>query len=858
MNELQRFCLDNIYCSPAQDLGFDFKLVRVHPKKYRVKNIIELYNAKLRLPDNTNYYNVYTIGQLNPQLLNLLRQGRDWFRDTWVNLESDMNERNYIARLYTKEGLIYPRAWTYYSFIDQNALIIAQKVDSLAQSLFPVDDFIYFNCYSNWYFHTQSFTQNQTPYGIQCFSSLVMNNLDKVRLQNELNTYLQAHGDYFCYVNGYYYQAFNLEIPNGSFVELLYDQSVLSREKYPISDLRTFNSIKDNKLKYFIYRDKVEEGIEYWDDTELYLTDNRFPRDKGVYYYTHLEDSQRNVTDKDYSVPTQYVFNLAQPLLDGTNAIKDLALVLYKRYDSFDRKLIYSQLKLHELYKLPSSIQYDVISNTNYTIDFYRAEYLENSSYFKIADLNKINDITLDLAVDTLGYNGISYYFAYNYKTFTSNSVENSYLYRKRSLAYEYDENGKLLGYYKNDGDYYNKENSNAKYVEFIKGEVKEDFGRYYAPNEIIYLEDNEYRLYNATFINNTQITQWVDITNDQTKYQLNNNQLTLTTEVNTLTTIRYLKDIHLLNLELDLAKGLLYFPITIIENRFGEVKEYLATIAYRHLDIYLNGYRLIEGIDFFYKFPYVNIVNKTYLDYTKATQSVHVRMRLPTINEKDINEMNTRGFVNNGVLGRNHYYDIRDDKLISVFIDGKFYPREHVRWAEEDNTVRLTHPLNGKPYLVTEPIVPIYELAQRDTLSLYLADEEKNKKISELFNLIYPEPKIDEFNAIADHHYLFSSTISKMINDIITGVLPQSLYINPYDDSTIINLLDNDYKNYYILDPIYYNLPDNLVEIHPHLGNSVITLNLFQYRFIMNVIRIITKGNINRINLSGYLAVGT
>jgi hypothetical protein len=95
------------------------------------------------------------------------------------------------------------------------------------------------------------------------------------------------------------------------------------------------------------------------------------------------------------------------------------------------------------------------------------------------------------------------------------------------------------------------------------------------------------------------------------------------------------------------------------------------------------------------------------------------------------------------------------------------------------------------------------------------------------------------------------------MINDIITGVLPQSLYTNPYDDSTIINLLDNDYKNYYILDPIYYNLPDNLVEIHPHLGNSVITLNLFQYRFIMNVIRIITKGNINRINLSGYLGLG-
>jgi len=40
-----------------------------------------------------------------------------------------------------------------------------------------------------------------------------MNNVDKVRLQNKLQTYLQAGGDYFCYVNGYYTKNLNLEIP---------------------------------------------------------------------------------------------------------------------------------------------------------------------------------------------------------------------------------------------------------------------------------------------------------------------------------------------------------------------------------------------------------------------------------------------------------------------------------------------------------------------------------------------------------------------------------------------------------------------------------------------------------------------
>ena len=61
------------------------------------------------------------------------------------------------------------------------------------------------------------------------------------------------------------------------------------------------------------------------------------------------------------------------------------------------KELIYSSLKLNELYKLPQTVEHDVLSNMNYTINELRAETLENSDYFKISNLNGIKNLNTEL-----------------------------------------------------------------------------------------------------------------------------------------------------------------------------------------------------------------------------------------------------------------------------------------------------------------------------------------------------------------------------------------------------------------------------------------------------------------------------
>ena len=857
MLPIQKLGVKEIYCSPAQDRQFDFRLYRVNNPDYPVRNSIKIYGVDKRLPTNNDSYNVFIIGNIDPMLLNLLKQNKNWYYDVWVNLKDDINSRNLIGRLYSQNGITYPREFTYYSFIDEDSLLIAQKKDLSIRELFNYNEFTYFTMYSGYYLTSVQQHNIQLRYGTQCLSQTVYNNIDKVHLQSLLNNYLEAGGDYFTFVNGYYTSRFSLEIPNRSYVEIIYDESIVSKETFKLSDLRVFTSTLDRRVKYFLLRPVSPSSIQYWDDTELYVKTPDSFSDKGVLYYTHTKSSMRNVTDKDYSLDSEYVNNLATFVssINYTN-ISDAELTLYVRQSSIDRTLCYNSMKLHELYKLPFDKQLDVIDNTNFTSNIYRVETLENSDYFKLAGAPSLTSVTKELCMSALGYNGASYYLAYNLFKVDSTQIDVPLVYQSGSTAYEYDQNGLLTGYYPVIGNVYILNNTTTRYVEFIYPQPEDHSTPYYNHNETADLLHHEFRIFSADFINNTRVTDWEDITENSTKYTINKTTITFNETEGKKIKMFYLNSYTALDLNLSYETGNIYFPLTITENRTEGYGTYPCEIPYLNIDIYMNGYRLVEGLDYFLKFPYVSICNKKYLNYTTPNQSIHVRMFMPVQSTDSINRLNITGFVNNGVLTRNKAYDVRDDRLLCVFVDGKLQDRSSVKWSEEDNTARITDPSNGLPYTVSEVYVPLKDVTRLDTYNYFVANEDKNKKIKDLFNLVYPEPPIDQFNAIEDHYYIFSPVISTLITDVVTGNIPSITYTTPYDDSLIINLLNTRYNRLLQFDPVKYNLPKLLVEIHPHLGNAVITVDLYQYRFIANAIRVLTTNTNTTINLSGYLAV--
>lgn len=860
MNKLQKFALENIYCAPGQDQQFSFSLVRVNKINQPLTSVVSVYNVVKSLPNPQYRYHVFVIGNLNPQFLNLLRQGRDWFKDVWVKVSDDMEARNYLLKVYNDKGVIYPRQHIYYSFIDENSIVIALEFEYTLKEKFDVDSFKYMHVYSNSFFDTEEYLSYPVRNGIKQASDYVFNNTNKVVLQNLIGIWEADGGKAIVYVNGYYTDNLNLNIPDNSYVEVIYDQSIITKEKFTINDLRTFDSTKDDKLKYLIFRSNVINSIQFKDDLEVYVSDDNQLVTKGLFFYQHKDYAIRNVTDKDYSFYTSFVNNTAQEVTNlTTGSIQDKIIVLYSRKAGVTRNLVYSAPKLHELYKLPQAVELDVLSNTGYTINNFRADTLENSDYFKVCNLKGIKNLTPELAIGAMGYGGISYYFANNPVIPVSENmnVQVPILFQEDSLAFEYDANGEFLGHYTTSGSVYLFNNSSTRYIEFIYGRTPLNFGRLFSNTETATLLHNEYVVLSAYFSGVSRITNWEDITNDPDRCVVNGNSITFTEPNDYKVKIVYLNQPNVYDLNLPLADGVLYFPLTVQEDRGTGLQTFPVDTPYSNIEIYLNKRKLVYGLDYFMKFPYISICNKEYIDYANNLQNIHIRMSGFTLNVDDINNQEKTGFVNHGVLLRNNAYDIRDDRVMSVYVKGKLQNRASITFAETDNTVRLANPLNGHPYVIKEPFIALKSITGQNTLPLFTLDINKNKQISDLFNVIFPEPEIDQTNVIADHHYVYSPLVSKIIQDMLDGNILASLYTTPYNDATIFTLLDQTpYKELLMLDPIRFSMPEQLVEIHPHIGNTTVDLDLFQYRFITNVVRVITHGLPDKINLSGYLTV--
>lgn len=855
MYEVQKFALNNIYSAPSQDKQYRFSLVRVTKKHLPVKRNFSVYNRVRNLPNTLSFFHTYVIGNIPPGVLNLVSKHRSWLRDQWVNVQEDMIARNFIMQFYDCNGVVFPRKNIYYS-VGNNEILIAIEIDEVLKAHFDVESCAFMRVYSNEYFTSDQYSTTPLEPGIFCKAVVVSNNLQKVALQNEVQALEARGGKTLVYVNGYFTDKVNLNIPSDSIVEIVHDKSILTKETISISGLRTFHSEKDNRIKYLLYRNRSTDHVQYEDDLEFYISGMKGNEQKGLYYYQHKHYAVTNVTDKDFALDTNFVNNQATYLVDkfgGT--VGEKTITLFTRRSSINRNLVYSSLKLHELYKLPHALQKDVISNTGHTLAEFRVEYLENSPYFKVVSANNLKNITKELATDAVGYNGVSYYFGHTpSKVPVSRNVEVPFLYRKPSTVYEYSVAGDLIGYNDTVGPMYTTTSDLVRHVEFIQGCQVESM-KLYSSDDVITLKDSEYRIIRAVYEGSSRVSVWEDITDDPQLVFVGN---TVTYTGSSISKIRvvYMDEIISMDLEVDFYDGVLLFPLEIMDDRGTGVRPYRLDLPFDSVEVFLNKKRLTYKVDFFMDFPNIAICNKTYLDYSKDKQDIHVRLSGFNLDKTTINDREIRGFVSHGTLTRNNFYDLRDDKVFSTFIDGKLTDRDLIKFSEDDNSVRISHPLNGVPYTVCERVLSIKEVTGLNTYPYLQKSEEVNKKISDLYNVAFPEPKVIDFNVIGNKHYLYSTLVTKIISDLKQGDIVSSLYTSPYNDTTIQQLINNKYKMYFDLDPIRYEFPENIVEIHPHSGNTVVEVNLFQFRFLTNLVRIITGGKPSRINLSGYVTV--
>jgi hypothetical protein len=416
------------------------------------------------------------------------------------------------------------------------------------------------------------------------------------------------------------------------------------------------------------------------------------------------------------------------------------------------------------------------------------------------------------------------------------------------STVYEYDSVGKLLEFHHHaNGRYYVPRNAACRSIEAIVGKGSSSLPTVYNQSTTPLNKDINYRFYVCTVSDGVALKDWVDVTGDAAFYDIINGSIQWkVSPVDYLTAIRSDDAFLAYTLPLAYRDGILRFTINAVELRDND--RYLlgpAEIPFGALDIWLNGRALLRGLDYVDNWPEICILNKEYL-IEGQEQVIDIRATGFCKHDMTIPALPDFGFVKYGLLSKNNRFDIRDDKVIRIVVDGKLYHRDQLNFSESDSSIDVTGVRNGAPYQITDIVVPLRDLVDVDTYSFRSLSMAVDRRISDYLTLKHPERVEVNPNPIPREYRIYSPYTSKVMYDLINGVLRLEDFQGQYSDMKVREALEP-YKWLLKYDPTFNPSIDlDYVSIHPHNLNTEITLDVYQYRFLLRTIRLVLNDRVD------------
>ena len=841
--------IKNVWCTPRQDLQVIIKPARLTVKHGAFKNFTLMWR-EVPLPDSVYRWHIYQIGGTHPLAFNLFARCY-----SWTALSEACEQQAMTADIYSASGYKFPLFDTYYSYTADHNLILAVKINKNIPVDLNVED-IFLRVYSNAYF--QSPRSSTLTEKIKVLGKLIATTVERTQLKILFDSYRSKTGYTSLFVNGIMMENWvDALIPVGTYVEVFYDASVRDIITLPLSDMKTFQSVLDQKLKYLLhYQGAGQASIDYQDDIDLYvLNQSQNAGHLGLYYNKNNVDAMRNLTHRDYSIVAAYIKRYAEtfeklPEYQGFVDPLNLKVRLFIRNSGYERPLVFENSRIHELYKMQDLDLQRAMTGIDATVDVWKAENLEKAAYPEVMR-SACCDITNPMVEQAYGYNAISKILADTpSKPFDHNgemSVNVPYKLQYGCTAYEYDASGLLLGYYHHYvGPYYAINNSTAKYVELIAG-----IGGAFIDEQKGILQSSvsdrySFRVYQCTAIAGNPDNKWIDVTGTD-KYTLTNQEFTWDSpSLTAYPMLRSDKRFLARDYQLTMQDGALELTLQQkVQSENGPIDQTMQ-VPMGQIDVFMNGFSLIQSLDYFVDFPKIYIVNKKYLKrpIISEKQNIHIRFTGFASQELELVDDGNRGFVEHGLLSNDSKYNIRDDKVLRIVVNGQLYTRDELLFSEFTSGVSVTDPLNGAPYMVKDILVPVKSHTTSDTYQLRSASNQVDKAVSEYLTLKIPQPPRPAPSAIVQRYQLYSPFCNKLIMDLKYGRLVLPVQTAGFTRQQVLDIC-KPYEWLLKNDPSQHSRPqdERYVVVHPHGQDSVIELPLKQYQFMYQVVTYYCNG---------------
>jgi len=853
---LRTHAIRHTWCTPGQDREVIFKLAKLNGL-YGVWNNIVVLMRNYQLPTKNERYNVYQIGRIGSYFLGLLNLGNEW-----ISFADCMNQERtgVYADIYTVNGIELPRSQVYYRINPDGNIIVAIKEQPKLNFDFDHDD-VYIRLYSNAYYNGSA----TDPINDLIYTDGgVMNSAnDIVALQNKVNQYSALKGVVSCFVNGKRTNTINLlNTKIGDVVEFVYDGSIYAVRDYPIKDLDTFNSLLDNKSKYLLHHTGPDDGtIDYEDDLDFFLlTPGLNNSYTGVYYHRNTEDALRMVTHRDYSILTQQV-NAYLNSATGFVSTDTLFLRVHYRKSGYNRPLINEANRIKELYKLPEVNIREALLGVNSNLSNWRADVLEKSAYTLIMR-SQIKDITRSVVKEAYGYNAISRLIGLTPSIVQPlngvTAADVPLAYQTFATFFEYDINGVLLDWRPSRlTTNYVPLNPACVKVDMIKGYGTLDLDDVYNQKTQVLNTGLEYRMYLCGYLNGAPDNIWQDVTGSSLySVDPNTNMLTwLLDQTVYYTCVRSNRNSLCYDVDVLPQEGVLRFSLNQNMLRNGENTTWVMQIPMGDLDLHLNGYPLIENIDYFVNFPEIVIIGKQFLNQPATTLSQRINVRFSGFCDHQLGRepQEDVGYINHGLISENKQFNIRDDRVMRITAGGSFKDVRDLVFSETNQFIPGALPVNGMPYQVKDSMVPMKTYIDSDSYEFRKSSRVIDKAVSDYMSQYMPQPDPIGVNVLPGLWKLYTPFLSAIITDLTLGDLYPA-YLKQYYTDQDVRTTCTRYEYLLKYDPLYrthLNDPTSKVDatytyVDPFIQNGPVTIDVYQYKFLNRVIQIYLKGYID------------
>lgn len=846
----------NVWCEPIQDRQEITALARL--TKNAVSGFVNVLWGRIVLPPIAGLtrptFHVYQIGALSATLFDIVIE-----IDTWVNLRDVVVLNNVIIDVFFLNGCKVPLDTMYLRQNKDGNLILAiqylPRINYLGSDL--DNSTLYIRFYANALYDTVAWraTANHPDQPIQVVCQYIKTQVDFTTFITQVNQitalYTQGYGVY--YIDGY---AFNPLLGFdtsylGKHLSFIWDSSVKHTQVFNITTLPQFTSDVDpNIVKYLAVMDSVYDTIDYFDDIDVYI---KHPVTSQQVFLARLrKETCRQVTHNAYSLSKRNVDDFLTLLNWPVNS----SVVFIVRQGGLNRGLFPQHNRIEELYKLSYS-QIITAMTTNTVVPEWSARALENSAYIRLMG-SSIDTITAGLVEEAYGYNASTKVIANPLMRVNTDSVPFVNLSNLMSTPDKITNSGKRVIYHYKDGLLEGHLNNNALFQDYYLPPTFNDSDTVEAFNAnaianitgILYdqdvtshrLKQYGFRCYVCALIGGVPSEIWYDVTDGPYHYYNadgnNGNNFTptlvwdygLLSAANLFPCVK-INDVHYIHTPPTLTpnfRGYIQFELLEDVVWFGTPTTRRFRVPVGVIDVFMDGYSLIQDLDYFVEDGVVTIVKKPYtlpedtVIFVRAYGSPSPVTMAPDLPRE-------AGFVRAGILSVNGVYDIRNDRNIRVILSGKMKHRDEVKFAENSDGILTT---DGKPYAISDYALPVENFTTKTLIPYRTEALDLDERVMNYMTTLLPEPTIPNGVIHVERWELVSPFCSAILHALLNGFLSTGQLDMNYTDSQVDGWLVN-YLPLLSVDPCIRPIDLRYVVIYPHPYNYMVSVTESQYRFM-------------------------